>query len=197
MKEAFEKIVERLEEELKLAFEDKERYVKGNSNTFQYAKAVGYENAIRVAIEIVNQVAEECNKEHNKEHNKEYNTDAPDINVDSNNGWIPVKDGLPKRKGTYLCQCRGFFRICGFAKNLEKVDKYDFAGERHAGFYDFDAEYGYCEVGSVLAWRELPPEYKEYKDCDNCANNTDWDEVDRGCYMCCKGLENNYQPKGE
>ena len=26
-------------------------------------------------------------------------------------------------------------------------------------------------------------------------NDTDFDEVDNGCYMCCKGLENNYQPK--
>lgn len=118
----------------------------------------------------------------------------------ANDGWTPVSDGLPKKKGYYLCQCRGFFRICGFAKNLEKVDKYDFAGEKHAGFYDFDAEFGYCEVHGIIAWRELLPEYKpkkEEKNCDNCANNTDWDEVDRGCYMCCKGLENNYEPKGE
>lgn len=56
MNEFIKKLIERLEEELKLAFEDKERYVKGNSNTFQYAKAVGYENAIRVAIEIVKEV---------------------------------------------------------------------------------------------------------------------------------------------
>lgn len=30
--------------------------------------------------------------------------------------------------------------------------------------------------------------------CDTCANYTDPDEVDNGCYMCCKGLEDNYVP---
>ena len=34
----------------------------------------------------------------------------------------------------------------------------------------------------------------EFKNCDNCKNNTDYNEVDRGCYMCCKGIENNYEP---
>lgn len=33
------------------------------------------------------------------------------------------------------------------------------------------------------------------KDCSTCANNTDFEEIDNGCYMCCKGLENNYVPK--
>lgn len=31
--------------------------------------------------------------------------------------------------------------------------------------------------------------------CNTCANYTDFDEVDNGCYLCCKGLENNYEPK--
>lgn len=33
------------------------------------------------------------------------------------------------------------------------------------------------------------------KDCNNCANYTEPDEVDNGCYLCCKGYENNYEPK--
>lgn len=32
-------------------------------------------------------------------------------------------------------------------------------------------------------------------ECKTCANYTDFNEVDNGCYMCCKGLENNYKPK--
>lgn len=32
------------------------------------------------------------------------------------------------------------------------------------------------------------------RDCNTCANNTAPDEVDNGCYMCCKGLEDNYEP---
>lgn len=33
------------------------------------------------------------------------------------------------------------------------------------------------------------------EDCSNCENYTEPDEVDNGCYMCCKGFENNYSPK--
>ena len=33
------------------------------------------------------------------------------------------------------------------------------------------------------------------KNCNNCANYTESDEVDNGCYLCCKGYENNYEPK--
>ena len=33
------------------------------------------------------------------------------------------------------------------------------------------------------------------KDCNNCANYAEPDEVDNGCYLCCKGYENNYEPK--
>lgn len=46
---------------------------------------------------------------------------------------------------------------------------------------------------------QVAESYKEemHRDCSNCANNTEPDEVDNGCYMCCKGLENNYKPKGE
>lgn len=36
-----------------------------------------------------------------------------------------------------------------------------------------------------------------YKDCNNCANYTEPDEVDNGCYLCCKGYENNYEPKSD
>ena len=59
MKEFIEKLIGRLEEELKLAEIDRERYLHGNSTQFNYGKAVGYGNAVSVAIEIVNQLAEE------------------------------------------------------------------------------------------------------------------------------------------
>lgn len=76
MQDIFEKIKERLEKEHKLAEEDAERYDKGNSNHFKYAKARGYVNAMEVAIEIVNQVAEEF---------------GSDINVRSSNSEIQNK----------------------------------------------------------------------------------------------------------
>lgn len=34
-------------------------------------------------------------------------------------------------------------------------------------------------------------------DCNNCANYTEPDEIDNGCYLCCKGYENNYKPKAD
>jgi hypothetical protein len=60
MKEVFEKIRERLKNELHLAQEDCERYLNGNTNQFLYARARGYEVAMENAIEIVDQVAAEC-----------------------------------------------------------------------------------------------------------------------------------------
>lgn len=33
------------------------------------------------------------------------------------------------------------------------------------------------------------------KNCNDCANYTEHDEVDNGCYLCCKGYEDNYEPK--
>lgn len=33
------------------------------------------------------------------------------------------------------------------------------------------------------------------KNCNNCANYTEPDEVDNGCYLCCKGYEDDYEPK--
>lgn len=36
---------------------------------------------------------------------------------------------------------------------------------------------------------------KTEKNCSNCANSTEPDEIDNGCYMCCKGFEDNYVPK--
>lgn len=42
----------------------------------------------------------------------------------------------------------------------------------------------------------MEQEEQKEKDCNNCANATEDfnNEVDTGCYMCCKGLENNYVP---
>lgn len=42
----------------------------------------------------------------------------------------------------------------------------------------------------------MEQEERKEKDCNNCANATEDfnDEVDTGCYLCCKGLENNYAP---
>ena len=62
MQEVFEKIIEKLEEELKLANKDKERCAKENHLQFYSAKC--YANGIANAIEIVKKAAEECKHGH-------------------------------------------------------------------------------------------------------------------------------------
>lgn len=71
MQEVFSKIIEKLEEELKLADKEKERCIKENHLQFDYAK--GYSNGVANAIEIVKREAEKYN-----------------------NGWIPCSERLPE-----------------------------------------------------------------------------------------------------
>lgn len=149
MKDAFKKIIERLGKEHKLAEEDAERYDKGNSNHFKYAKARGYVNAMEVAIEIVKEVAEEY---------------VTDINVGKNDGWIPCSERLPDDDSKeYIVQkTNGSIDILGFAKDAYKLAKYDFAeykGKKKPIFYDYDPEYGYIEY-ECEAWMPLPAPYK-------------------------------------
>lgn len=52
-----------------------------------------------------------------------------------------------------------FFRICGYSKNLSKVDDFDFYGKTSGGFYDYDFEYGYFVIDQTkfnkLYWIDL------------------------------------------
>lgn len=78
--------------------------------------------------------------------------------------WIPVKNGLPEKNGTYLCTENSigfdFVEVLSFANNLSNVDDFDFFGFNHAGWYDCDSEVGHYEVKNVVAWMELPKPYK-------------------------------------
>ena len=79
--------------------------------------------------------------------------------------WISVKERLPDKEGKYLCYCdygcSGAISVYSFAKNLSKVDKYDFRGEKRAGWYFYDSEWGYGETESVTHWMPLPEPPKE------------------------------------
>lgn len=81
--------------------------------------------------------------------------------------WISVKDKLPNKNGKYLCCYRLYafgsksIGIYSFAKNLRKVDKYDFKSENRAGWYDYDSEWGYYERNNVTHWMPLPELPKE------------------------------------
>ena len=74
--------------------------------------------------------------------------------------WISVKEKLPDKNGNYLCYIKSFYgnimSIYSFALNLKKVDEYDFYGKKRCGWYNYDSEYGYYEVGDVAYWMPLP-----------------------------------------
>ena len=80
------------------------------------------------------------------------------------NKWISVNDRLPDENGRYLCYCGESFikttDIYSFAKNLKKVDKYDFR-DKKAGWYSYDSEWGYFERSGVTHWMPLPEPPKE------------------------------------
>ena len=74
--------------------------------------------------------------------------------------WIPVTERLPENRQRCLVYTTTY-RIGYFAKNLEKVDKYDFRGEKHHGWYYLDSEWGFCEILNVTHWMPLPEPPKE------------------------------------
>lgn len=81
--------------------------------------------------------------------------------------WIPVKERLPEKEGDceYLVTSGSGLNILSFAKDLYKVDKYDFWDRKGvSGWFDYDSEFGYIETDGVIAWMPLPKEYKESED---------------------------------
>lgn len=84
--------------------------------------------------------------------------------------WISVKDTLPNKDGQYLCcyvnvlSGKPRIGIYSFAKNLRKVDNYDFYNMNRAGWYGYDSECGHYEIGNVAHWMPLPELPKENSD---------------------------------
>ena len=126
------------------------------------------------SIEIVNQLAEEYKLFGNSEQ--------------VNNGWIPCSERFPEDWEYVYATCISM---------IDNREPWVIEGLYYNGCGGFERMSPMLELGDakVIAWmpKELPAPYQP-KDCNNCANNTDFDEVDNGCYMCCKGLEDNYQP---
>ena len=84
--------------------------------------------------------------------------------------WIPCSERLPNKDGEYIVTKRfsNVFPpdvyILRFAKDLYELDEYDFYNRKgKAGFCQYDSEYGYSEVNGVIAWREKPESFREYK----------------------------------
>ena len=81
--------------------------------------------------------------------------------------WIPVTERLPEEDGRFLTlyplktkPSVWRHKVYGFAKDLVKVDKYEF-DEHKPGFYGYDDEYGYYEDKDVTHWMPLPEAPKD------------------------------------
>lgn len=138
MNKAFEKILERLEDNKSIIPVNRllDDIIKDKP------KELGQLMAYDKSIKIVQEVAEEYN-----------------------NGWIPCSKMLPYNdKKQYIVQkTNGFIDILGFTKDAYKLSRYDFAeykGKKKHLFYDCDSEYGYSEQ-ECEAWQPLPEPYKE------------------------------------
>lgn len=75
-------------------------------------------------------------------------------------GWISVKDKLPEKNGMYIVFsespiCRSML-FANFAKDLQKIDKNAFYGMKHPGWYEYDSEWGYCELNYITHWMPRP-----------------------------------------
>lgn len=78
--------------------------------------------------------------------------------------WTPVSEP-PKESGDYLVTLKITENVScvdklSYSLDLYSVDKYDFAGEKRPGWYDFSSEWGYYEVNNVVAWMPSPEAYK-------------------------------------
>ena len=89
------------------------------------------------------------------------------VAIGSKPKWIPVTERLPEEDGKYLTVYKlntippiPWIEVCWFAKNLRKVDKYEFP-KKKPGFYKNDSEYGYFEVSGITHWMPLSEPPKE------------------------------------
>lgn len=195
MKEVFEKIKERLEEEKGIAF-------LTLANTGDKTKDIVYDEVmvyLNTAIEIVNQVAEEYKEptltveqllkpnpkldEFLKGTDEEVTGKNVGNKCPGSNSEIPNMSKKPTISNEF----------CEWVQEGEDEYvncKYSYQ-EINSGDVDYFKFCPYCGRKIKVVQQEIT------KDCNTCANNTEPDEIDNGCYMCCKGIEDNYQPKGE
>ena len=83
--------------------------------------------------------------------------------------WILMSEKSPSKDGRYLVTQKldseiFYIDILSWAKNLYKIDKYDFYNKRgKCGWFNYDNEYGYYSIDmeSIKAWMPLPEPYKE------------------------------------
>ena len=151
MKEAFEKIIERLE---------RERDVHKNAYdvailALERTGYASYTRACEEAIEIVNQVAEEY---------------VADINVGSNDGWILCNERKPEEYDSIFAKLKGtkkwnnaMFEKTSDSVNVTVTDNKGQSVTTHA--HTVDGEW-HCDLLKankeyyIIAWQPLPEPYK-------------------------------------
>ena len=103
-----------------------------------------------------------------------------DTNIPSNDGWIPVEDGLPEEHDSIFAKFKGtdMWSNAMFEKSSDKVNvTFEFEdGTRKSGTsYTIDGKWK-CEKGNcavkrkVIAWRPLLEPYKPKKDLPAAGN---------------------------
>lgn len=74
--------------------------------------------------------------------------------------WIKCSDRIPEKSGKYLVYLQTphlkYCLVLGFAKDLYKIDEFNFAHEHRPGWFDYDSEYGCYERHYITHWAELP-----------------------------------------
>ena len=85
-------------------------------------------------------------------------------------------------------------KILSALKKREEELSYAFTGEGKAN--DLVCISKIREVEHCIKIvKEVAKEYKAPIRCLTCARYTDADEIDNGCYLCCKGMEDNYKAR--
>lgn len=176
MKEFVEKLISRLEEELKLADEVKEKCARENPLMFDNAK--GYATGISNAKYIVNQLAKEYNKKyeptidlieygidgynhHLKEHYRKGYEDAK-----KENDWIPCSERLPGEELEKAREEKGKEAVFPVLATINKVhpssgEKYKIVSRAFYGCYNDKNFYNACcDKLNVIAWKPLDAPYE-------------------------------------
>lgn len=157
MKEVFEKINEKVEDLKKLHIE-----LMKDGIDVKYHK--GCKEMCEDIIEIVNQVEEEyaktqltadnstcnsiCSNSEIPNMSEKPTSSGADINVGSNDGWIPCSERLP-RIGEQVMVCNAYGSV--FTSHITYLNP---RVDRYGRCHDFGSHY------NVIAWQPLPEPYK-------------------------------------
>lgn len=133
MQKAFEKILERLEEERECSYADFDKYVSEYSPCLDSEYDDFFHRGLERASRLVKEVAEGF---------------ATDTNVGTN-GWIPCSERLPEEDGFYLATLDG--EIAGEEKPFSGLAEFE-----NGKWVDDDEDYQ-C----IIAWQPIPEPYKE------------------------------------